>query len=117
MSTTVGRLRGTEGSPPCWNRCRRNAPHKLRRHDQAENPYILFGAEPVGADRDPGIELAPNSPLEQAGFELVVPRCVVGGRLADDIAESATSSKLRRATALGRPRAWRSARLASRFSA
>src|SRR3984893_13395130 len=38
--------------------------------------------------------------LEGDGFELVVPRCVVGGRLADAIAESAAS--LRRATALGR---------------
>src|SRR5438309_9610830 len=40
------------------------------------------------------------SPLEGDGFELVVPRCVVGGRLADAIAESAAS--LRRTTALGR---------------
>ena len=76
MSTTVGRLWGTEGSPPRWNRCRRNAPPKLRQHDQAENPYILFGAEPVGANHDPGIEFAPNSPLEQRGFELPVPRAV-----------------------------------------
>ena len=45
---------------------------------------------------------AADSPLEGDGFELVVPRCVVGGRLADAIAESAASSRLRRATALGR---------------
>jgi hypothetical protein len=32
-----------------------------------------------------------DSPLEGDGFELVVPRCVVGGRLADAIAESAAS--------------------------
>src|SRR5689334_1137358 len=41
-----------------------------------------------------------DSSLEGDGFELVVPRCVVGGRLVDAIAESAAS--LRRATALGR---------------
>ena len=28
---------------PRWNRCRRNAPHELRQHDQVENPHILFG--------------------------------------------------------------------------
>jgi hypothetical protein len=48
------------------------------------------------------LRFAPDSPLEGDGFELVVPRCVVGGRLADAIAESAASSRLRRATALGR---------------
>ena len=36
-------------------------------------------------------EFAPDSSLEGDGFELVVPRCVVGGRFADDIAESASS--------------------------
>ena len=51
---------------PLWNRCRRNAPHELRQHDQAENPRILFGSEPVGANHDPGIEFAPDSPLEGA---------------------------------------------------
>ena len=56
-----------------WNRCRRNAPHELRSHDQAENPHILFGSEP-GANHDSGIEFAPNSPLEGDGFELPVPR-------------------------------------------
>jgi hypothetical protein len=45
-----------------------------------------------------------DSLLEGDGFELVVPRCVVGGRLADAIAESAASSSLRRARALGRRR-------------
>jgi hypothetical protein len=59
---------------PRWNRCRRNAPHELRQHDQAENPHILFGSEPVGANHDPGIEFAPDSPLEEDGFELSVPR-------------------------------------------
>jgi hypothetical protein len=42
-----------------------------------------------------------DSPLEGDGFELVVPHCVVGGRLADAIAENAASSRLSRATALG----------------
>ena len=74
------RLRGTEGSPPRWNRCRRNAPHKLRQHDQAENPYILFGTEPVGANHDPGIEFAPDLPLEGAGFELVWGLLLFSGR-------------------------------------
>jgi len=46
---------------PRWNRCRRNAPHELRQHDQVENPHILFGPEPVGANHDPGIEFAPDS--------------------------------------------------------
>ena len=56
-------------------RWRRNAPDKLRQHAQAENPHILFGAEPVGANHDPGIEFAPDSPLEGDGFELLVQRC------------------------------------------
>ena len=51
---------------PRWNRCRRNAPHELRQHDQVENPHILFGPEPVGANHDPGIEFAPDSLLEEA---------------------------------------------------
>ncbi len=38
-------------------------------HDQAENPHTLFGSEPVGANHDPGIEFAPDSPLEGDGFE------------------------------------------------
>jgi hypothetical protein len=46
---------------PRWNRCRRNAPHELRQHDQVENPHILFGPEPVGANHDPGIEFAPGN--------------------------------------------------------
>src|SRR5438874_1359556 len=50
--------------------------------------------------RSPKVRFAADSSLEGDGFELVVPRCVVGGRLADAIAESAAS--LRRATALGR---------------
>jgi len=58
---------------PRWNRCRRNAPHELRQHDQVENPHILFGPEPVGANHDPGIEFAPDSLLEESGFELSVP--------------------------------------------
>jgi hypothetical protein len=58
---------------PRWNRCRRNAPHELRQHDQVENPHILFGPEPVGANHDPGIEFAPDSPLEGGGFEPSVP--------------------------------------------
>ena len=33
-------------------------------------------------------KFARDSPLEGDGFELVVPRCVVGGRLADAIAEA-----------------------------
>ena len=56
-----------------WNHCRRNAPHELRQHNQAENPHILFGSEPVGANHDPGIEFAPDSPLEGDGFEPSVP--------------------------------------------
>jgi hypothetical protein len=59
---------------PRWNRCRRNAPHEPRQHDQVENPHILFGPEPVGANHDPGIEFAPDSLLEGDGFELPVPR-------------------------------------------
>ena len=43
-----------------WKRCRRNAPHELRQHDQAENPHILFGSDPVRANHDPGIEFAPD---------------------------------------------------------
>jgi len=58
---------------PRWNRCRRNAPHELRQHDQAENPHTLFGSEPVGANHDPGIEFAPDSLLERDGFRLPVP--------------------------------------------
>jgi hypothetical protein len=48
--------------------------HELRQHDQAENPRILFGSEPVGANHDPGIEFAPDSPLEGTRFEPSVPR-------------------------------------------
>jgi hypothetical protein len=59
---------------PRWNRCRRNAPHELRQHDQAENPHTLLGSEPVGANHDPGIEFALDSPLEGSGFELFVPQ-------------------------------------------
>ena len=59
---------------PRWNRCRRNAPHELRQHDQVENPHILFGPEPVGANHDPGIEFAPDSLREGTGFEPPVPR-------------------------------------------
>jgi hypothetical protein len=60
---------------PRWKqRCRRNAPHEPRQHDQAENPHIVFGFEPVAAKHDPGIEFAPDWPLEGSGFELPVPR-------------------------------------------
>src|SRR4051794_16166107 len=48
--------------------------------------------------------LACFPPREGDGFELVVPHCVVGGGLADGIAESAASSRLRGATALVRRR-------------
>jgi hypothetical protein len=65
---------------PCDGR--RNAPHELRQHDQAENPHTLFGSEPVGANHDPGIEFAPDSPLEGDGFEPSVPHhgCGKNGR-------------------------------------
>jgi hypothetical protein len=53
--------------------------------------FFKRGAVNGGASSAARSRFAADSLLEQAGFELVVPRCVVGGRLADDIAESAAS--------------------------
>src|SRR5215831_10796922 len=61
--------------------------------------YLLWAREPAAPGERRRDRQFADSPLEGDGFELVVPRCVVGGRLADDIAESAASGRLRRALA------------------
>src|SRR5215469_18371204 len=70
--------------------------------EHLRSPFAAREKRALGDPLDDGTDGTLDSPLERGGFELVVPRCVLGGRLADSIAESAASSRLREDTALGR---------------
>ena len=64
---------------------------------------MLGGSDMITVKMEQVVDLIADSPLEGDGFELVVRRCVVGSRLADDIAEAP------RPADLGGLRRWASA--------
>ena len=94
----TAKIRGFQAMVPMRDGTRLNSP----RRGICRSPVNLLTWVRHRRSRASGTESSPDSLLEGNGFELVVPRCVVGGRLADAIAENAASSRLRRATALVR---------------